>query len=109
MEVADRGGQPLIVPQRVWLGDDDRPLDPDCACYTCRSFSRAYLRHLHTSNEVLAPRLLTLHTVTFYQRLMERLRAAIPQGRTALEALAEEAESWHERYRDPGEPDAPDK
>jgi len=81
--------------------DDDRPLDPDCACYTCRSFSRAYLRHLHTSNEVLAPRLLTLHNVTFYQRLMERLRAAIPRGRSALEALAAEAEGWHGRYQDP--------
>ena len=88
--------------------DDDRPLDPDCACYTCRSFSRAYLRHLHTSNEILAPRLLTLHNVTFYQRLMERLRAAIPQGPSALAALAEETGRWHLRYRDPGEPDAPE-
>ncbi len=74
--------------------DDARPLDESCACYTCRSFSRAYLRHLHTSNEVLAPRLLTLHNVTFYQRVMAQLREAVTEGPEALLALRDRALRW---------------
>jgi queuine tRNA-ribosyltransferase len=66
---------------------DPEPLDPSCTCYTCRSFSRAYLRHLFISGEALAPRLLTLHNLTFYQRLMQRLREAISEGSEAVEAL----------------------
>ena len=81
--------------------DDPRPLDESCACYTCRSFSRAYLRHLHTSNEVLAPRLLTLHNLTFYQRMMARLREAVPEGPGALAAMRVEAAGWQERYSEP--------
>lgn len=64
--------------------EDDRPVDPACACYTCRSFGRAYLRHLFLSNEILAPRLLSLHNLAFYQSLMARLRAAIHAGPAAL-------------------------
>ena len=82
------------------LRDDRRPLDPACACYTCRSFSRAYLRHLFLSNEILAPRLLTLHNLTFYQRLMARLQDAIPAGPAALDDLRVEAQSWMERNED---------
>jgi queuine tRNA-ribosyltransferase len=82
--------------------DDPRPIDPDCACYTCRSFSRAYLRHLHTSNEVLAPRLLTLHNVTFYQDMMARLRAAVDEGPRALEAVRADAVRWQRPYSDEG-------
>ena len=81
--------------------EDPRPLDESCACYTCRSFSRAYLRHLHTSNEVLAPRLLTLHNLTFYQRMMSRLRAAVPEGPAALAAMRDEAVGWQARYSEP--------
>lgn len=71
--------------------EDNRPVDPTCACYTCQSYSRAYLRHLYLSNEVLAPRLLSLHNVAYYQSLLARLRAAIHAGPGALDALRAEA------------------
>ena len=74
--------------------DDPRPLDPACPCYACARFSRAYLRHLFTTNEILAPRLLTLHNVTFYQALMERIRSAIEEGPDALAQLRREAARW---------------
>jgi queuine tRNA-ribosyltransferase len=60
--------------------DDSGALDPMCDCYTCRDFTRAYLRHLFVVGEALGPRLLTLHNVRFYQRLMQGIRAAIEQG-----------------------------
>lgn len=71
---------------------DPNQLDPGCTCYTCRSFSRAYLRHLFQSNEILAPRLLSLHNVAFYQTLMSRIRAAIRTGPEALKTLRSEAQ-----------------
>jgi queuine tRNA-ribosyltransferase len=80
--------------------DDPRPLDPTCACYTCARFSRAYLRHLFTANELLSPRLLTLHNVTFYQRLMARLRDAVEQGPDAVAALRLEVVSWMRPHDD---------
>jgi queuine tRNA-ribosyltransferase len=63
--------------------DDTRPLDEACGCYTCRHFSRAYLRHLHTTNEILGARLNTLHNLYYYQFLMKELREAIRSGRVA--------------------------
>jgi queuine tRNA-ribosyltransferase len=60
--------------------DDTRPLDPDCACYTCRTFSRAYLHHLQRVNEILGARLNTIHNLHFYLDLMRRARAAIETG-----------------------------
>lgn len=80
---------------------DPRPLDPACTCYTCARFSRAYLRHLFTTNELLAPRLLTLHNVTLYQGLMARLRAAVHSGPDALAALRTEVAGWMEPEHDP--------
>lgn len=74
--------------------DDPGPLDPDCPCYACARFGRAYLRHLYTANEILAPRLLTLHNVTFYQSLMARIRAAIDEGPEALARLRTVATAW---------------
>jgi len=59
---------------------DAAPLDAACACYACRRFSRAYLRHLFMSEELLAYRLLSLHNVHFFQALMAALRAAIETG-----------------------------
>ena len=76
--------------------DDPEPLDPGCACYTCRSFSRAYLRHLFISNEILAPRLLTFHNLHLYQSLMAQLRAAIRAGQQAVAVLRQEVEAWTE-------------
>jgi queuine tRNA-ribosyltransferase len=61
--------------------DDTRPLDESCGCYTCRHFSRAYLRHLDRCGEMLGPRLATLHNLFFYQRLMAEVRGAIREGR----------------------------
>ena len=59
---------------------DPRPLDGDCRCPACRGFSRAYLRHLFMSGEILGHRLNTLHNLTFYQDLMRSAREAIERG-----------------------------
>lgn len=61
--------------------EDPEPIDPDCTCYTCRRFSRAYLRHLFISRELLSYRLNTIHNLHFYLDLMARMRAAIEAGR----------------------------
>ncbi|MBX3649989.1 MAG: tRNA guanosine(34) transglycosylase Tgt [Burkholderiales bacterium] len=63
--------------------DDLAPLDPDCACYTCLNFTRAYLHHLQRVNEMLGARLNTLHNLHYYQELMRGLRGAIGAGRLA--------------------------
>ncbi|MBJ90723.1 MAG: tRNA guanosine(34) transglycosylase Tgt [Woeseia sp.] len=57
--------------------DNQGPLDPNCSCYTCKNYSLAYLRHLEKCGEVLGLRLHTIHNLTYYQKLMERLRHAI--------------------------------
>lgn len=61
--------------------DDTRPLDPTCACHTCKLFSRAYLHHLQRSNEISGARLNTLHNLHFYLALMGEMREAIAAGR----------------------------
>ena len=60
---------------------DDRPLDTECDCPTCRNFSRAYIRHLFKSNEQLAGRLAVQHNLYFYNTLMEKIREALDEGR----------------------------
>ncbi|GJL77698.1 MAG: queuine tRNA-ribosyltransferase [Nitrospinaceae bacterium] len=60
---------------------DASPLDPDCNCYTCRNYSRAYLRHLFIADEIFALRLNTLHNIAFYQNWMEKIRHAIREDR----------------------------
>jgi queuine tRNA-ribosyltransferase len=57
--------------------DDTGPLDPDCSCYTCRSYSLAYLRHLEKCGEILGSRLGTIHNLHYYQQLMKNIRSAI--------------------------------
>lgn len=57
------------------------PLDPDCACYTCTHYTRAYLHHLDRANEILGARLNTLHNLFYYQKLMRDLRLAITEHR----------------------------
>jgi len=59
---------------------DTRPLDPDCGCETCQTYSRAYLKHLDRCNEILGHRLMTMHNLWFYQQLMSGLRGAIEVG-----------------------------
>ncbi len=56
---------------------DDNPIDDRCSCYTCRNYSRAYLRHLYKSRELLSYRLNTIHNLHFYLDLMEKMRNAI--------------------------------
>jgi queuine tRNA-ribosyltransferase len=60
---------------------DLAPIDAACGCYTCRNFSRAYLRHLDRCNEILGSRLNTIHNLHFYLTLLRSLRAAISAGR----------------------------
>jgi queuine tRNA-ribosyltransferase len=63
--------------------NDTRPLDPECGCYTCRNYSRAYLRHLDKTGEILGARLNTIHNLYYYQHLMQGLRQAIEAGKLA--------------------------
>ncbi|MDX1444173.1 MAG: tRNA guanosine(34) transglycosylase Tgt, partial [Gammaproteobacteria bacterium] len=60
--------------------EDTRPLDDACECYTCRHYSRAYIRHLEKCGEMLAAKLATIHNLFYYQALMKRLRDAIEAG-----------------------------
>ena len=62
---------------------DARPIEADCDCYCCRNFSRAALRHFFNSGEMLGPILVSLHNLTFYQRLMTRIRQAIKRNEFA--------------------------
>ncbi len=65
------------------FADDEGAVDPGCTCYTCRTFTRAYLRHLFRAGEILALHLNTLHNLHHYLRLMEGAREAIQEGRFA--------------------------
>jgi queuine tRNA-ribosyltransferase len=60
--------------------DSSEPIDPDCDCYTCKSFTRAYLHHLDRCGEILGSMLMTIHNLHYYQTLMRRLREAIEMG-----------------------------
>ena len=62
---------------------DLRPVDEQCACYTCSNFTRAYLHHLHRLNEILGARLNTIHNLYYYQQLTGEIRAAIEAGKFA--------------------------
>ncbi|NLN60275.1 MAG: tRNA guanosine(34) transglycosylase Tgt [Deltaproteobacteria bacterium] len=73
--------QEKVVIKNARHRDDESPLDAACDCYTCRNFTRAYLRHLFISGEILAMILNTIHNVQFYLRLMEEIRTAIRNGR----------------------------
>jgi queuine tRNA-ribosyltransferase len=73
---------------------DGRPLDPACDCFTCRTYTRSYLRHLVAADEQLGMRLLSLHNLRFLVRIAEQARAAIRTGR--LESWSDE---WLRRFR----------
>jgi len=85
--------------------EDDRPIDPECGCYACRHFSRAYIRHLLQAGEILGMYLMSIHNIAFLLDLMREMRAAIVEGR--FQAFAER---WLARYeagcaaRDAGAP-----
>ncbi|PDW04388.1 tRNA guanosine(34) transglycosylase Tgt [Candidatus Viridilinea mediisalina] len=87
-----RHGTALVRdPARRWklnvsnaaLREDDRPLQPDCPCYACRHFSRAYIHYLYRAKELLGIRLVSLHNVAFLLNLMAEVRNAIVEGRFA--------------------------
>lgn len=73
--------------------EDDAPVDAECDCYTCRSFTRAYIRHLLHVDEMLGLYLMSLHNLRFLLALMEQIRAAIAEGR-----YAEFSRQWLARY-----------
>jgi queuine tRNA-ribosyltransferase len=79
--------------------DSAAPLDPECVCYTCRGFTRAYLHHLDRCGEILGSVLMTIHNLHYYQTLMRRLREAIEMGtfRTLFVSL-------HNGWNSPDEP-----
>lgn len=74
---------------------DPAPLDPDCSCPVCQQFSRAYLRHLFIAEEMLGPILLSWHNLSYYQRLLTDLRAAIRLGKSQ-EFRAEQLARWEQ-------------
>lgn len=89
--------------KRREYAEDDSPLDPACSCYTCRTFSKAYLRHLYTAGELLSFRLNSLHNLTYFLDLVRGARQAIAAGTFAsykkeIEALypeeLEQAGTW---------------
>jgi len=71
--------------------NDDRPIDEECDCPTCRNHSRAYVRHLLKANEMLGQRLTVMHNLYFYNTLMEKIRAALDAG---------EYEQFYNKYRE---------
>ncbi len=74
--------------------EDPLPLDPDCSCYVCRNFSRAYIRHLFSAEEYLGLYLSTYHSLFFYSKFMKNIREAIKEGR-----LMEYENKFFEKYK----------
>lgn len=72
----------VVIKQAQYM-DDESALDAECDCYTCRTYSRAYLRHLFQTGEILYSMLATLHNVQFYLDTMRRIRQSIMDGRFA--------------------------
>ena len=70
-----------VVIRNATYAKDPRPADPACSCYTCRNFSRSYLRHLFVAGEILAMRLNTLHNLHYFLTLMKEVRRAIAEDR----------------------------
>jgi len=73
--------QGRIIIKQARYRDDPQPLDPQCVCYTCRTYSRAYLRHLFQAGEMLFSTLATLHNLNRYLDIMRQMRQAILLGR----------------------------
>jgi queuine tRNA-ribosyltransferase len=79
--------------------NDTRPLDENCGCYTCRHYSRAYLRHLDKCHEILGARLNTIHNLYYFQDLMAQIRQAIEQNR-----FTQFTELFYKNYSQPSKP-----
>ncbi len=69
-----------VVIKQARYKEDPEPVDSECDCYTCRNFSRAYLRHLYMANEILGARLNTIHNLYFFNHLMRGIRMSIADG-----------------------------
>jgi queuine tRNA-ribosyltransferase len=69
-----------VIIKQAQYKEDERPLDPKCECYTCRTYSRAYLRHLYQASEILYSVLATRHNVRRYLDIMREIRHAIISG-----------------------------
>ena len=70
----------LVVVRNGKYAKDKSPLSKDCDCYTCRNFTRSYLRHLFNCNEILGPRLISCHNIHFFLSLMKKIRVSIREG-----------------------------
>ena len=83
---------PVVIKQARYR-DDASPVDPNCSCYTCATYSRAYLRHLYQAGEILFSSLATLHNLHYYLDIMRQIRQAIVQGtfRTYLHGVRNRA------------------
>ena len=86
--------------RNVLYSKDPRPIDEDCACYTCESFSRAYLRHLIVAQEMLAASLLSIHNLLMLISLMHDLREAIENG--SLDHFVEMFKKEYQKHRPKG-------
>jgi len=73
--------QGKVVIKHAEYKEDQGPVDPNCSCYTCRNFTRAYMRHLFQAGEILFSTLATLHNIHFYLETMRVMRRAILEGR----------------------------
>ena len=73
--------QGKVVVRNATYAEDFTPLDPECDCYTCRNYTKAYIRHLIKTNEILGARLITTHNFHFLLKLMENIRQAIREDR----------------------------
>ncbi len=69
------------------------PIDPECDCYACQNYSRAYIRHLIKANEILGVRLLSIHNINFLTKLMEKVRIEIEN-----DSLLEFKKDFYKKY-----------
>lgn len=88
----------LVVVKHAKNRDDPRPIDEACGCPTCATFSRAYIRHLWMTKEILVHRLTTMHNLWFIQDLMRKIRVAVQEG--TLDALYAHAKRLNQQAED---------
>jgi queuine tRNA-ribosyltransferase len=86
-----------LVIKNARYTDDKRPIDESCCCYTCKTYSRSYLRHLFIAKEILVLRLLTLHNLSFYGELMRNIRTAIDQEEFSNLISSVQSHGGHEK------------
>ena len=98
MEISSPGTEKMNLNNEKYF-DDPRPIDENCGCPACRSYSRSYIRHLFKAREALGMRLCVLHNLYFYNELMQKIRDALDEGRYGefykkyVDLLAERSEN----------------